>query len=221
MIRQLINKKPAVPAAAVDGGIGAGDTVVVTPSVYDEFSNLLFVSQLYSQANRGNEAISEANEAFAAAKGEERKQIAKLTLATAQQMSGDYASAESTLREILKQTPRNPIALNNLGYFLLERDVRFDEALELIQKAVKIDPTNPSYLDSLGWANYKLGNLAEAEKHLRSAIKLDSGSETIHEHLGDVYLRLGKPADARQFWQRALTLASDPGDIARLKGKLQ
>jgi tetratricopeptide (TPR) repeat protein len=221
MIRQLINKKPAISGTSANGGVGMGETIVVTPNVYDEFSNLLFISQLYSQANRGKEAISAANEAFSAARGEERRQIAKLTLATAQQMSGDYASAETTLREILKQTPRNPIALNNLGYFLLERDVRFDEALDLIQRAVKIDPTNPSYLDSLGWANYKLGNLSEAEKHLRSAVKLDSGSETIHEHLGDVYLRLGKPAEARQFWQRALTLASDPADITRLKEKLQ
>ncbi|MCV5132939.1 tetratricopeptide repeat protein, partial [Escherichia coli] len=78
------------------------------------------------------------------------------------------------------------IALNNLGYFLLERNERFEEALELIKQAVESDPTNPSFLDSLGWAHFKLGNLDEAEKYLRDAIGIDSSSATIHEHLGDV-----------------------------------
>ena len=71
-------------------------------------------------------------------------------LATAQQMAGEYANAEMTLRELLKASPQNPVALNNLGYFLVERDEKLDEAVNLIQQAVKLNPTNSSYLDSLG-----------------------------------------------------------------------
>jgi tetratricopeptide (TPR) repeat protein len=220
LIRELIARKYAVAGTSA-GGSGSGETIVLTPSVYDEFSNLLFVSQLYSQANRGKQAIASANEALVAARGEERRQIAKLALATAQQLSGDYTSAEATLREVLKQSPRNPMALNNLGYFLLESETRLNEAFELIQKAARIDPTNPSYLDSLGWANFKLGRLAEAEKSIRAAARLDPASETIYEHLGDVYKRQGKTEMARQAWQRALVRASDAADIARLKGKLK
>lgn len=185
------------------------------------FTNYLFISGLYSQARRGKEAVQAANQAFTVAQGEEQKQIAKLTLATAQQMSGDFAGAEKTLREILAKTPGNPIALNNLGYFLLERDVKIQEAFDLIQKAVTVDPTNPSYLDSLGWAYYKLGKYAEAEKYLKSASRYDSASSTIMEHLGDVYQKQGKNDLAKSAWQKALTLAADADDINRLKTKLK
>jgi len=194
--------------------------VTATPAIYDDFTNYLFISNLYSQANRGKEAIESANQAFSAAKGEERRQIAKLTLATAQQMSGNYAAAEETLRQILRQTPDNPIALNNLGYFLIERDKNITEAFELIQQAVKIDPTNPSYLDSLGWAFFKLGKYPEAEKYLKEAAEIDTASSTISEHLGDVYQKQGKTELARDAWQKALNLASDIQDVNRLKAKL-
>jgi predicted Zn-dependent protease len=180
----------------------------------------LFISNLYSQANRGKEAADAANQAYAVARGSERKQIARLTLATAQQNSGDVKGAETTLRELLKETPGNPIALNNLGYFLLERNERIPEAFDLIQQAVKIDPTNPSYLDSLGWAYFKLGKLPEAEKNLKEALRFDSSSGTIHEHLGDVYQKQGKTEQARSSWSRAASLFSDVSDLKRVKGKL-
>lgn len=192
-----------------------------TPSIMtDDFVNYLFISGLYSQAKRGKEAIEAANQAYSISRDNERKQIARLTLATAQQMSGDFKTAETTLRDILKQSPGNPIALNNLGYFLLERDEKINEAFNLIKQAVKIDPTNPSYLDSLGWAYFKMGNLAEAEKNLKQAAKYDSGSSTIQEHLGDVLNKQGKTALAKTAWQKALTLSSDADEISRIKTKL-
>jgi predicted Zn-dependent protease len=200
-----------------------GKTSSVPSVMNDDFVNYLFISSLYSQGKRGKQAIEAANKAYDLAvniKDEERKQIAKLTLATAQQMSGDFASAETTLREILRQTPRNPIALNNLGYFLVERNEKLDEALNLIQQAVRIDPTNPSYLDSLGWAYFKLGKFSEAEKYLKDAAKLDTASATIHEHLGDVYQKLNKKDLAKKAWQKALNLTSDAEETSRLKMKL-
>lgn len=191
-----------------------------TPAGFDEFSNLLFISNLYSMANRGREASAAANEAYAAAKGSERKQIAKLTLATAQQAFGDFTGAEATLRTILNESPNNPIAQNNLGYFLVERNEKLVEALDLIERAHRVDPTNPSYLDSLGWAYFRMGKLDESEKFLKEAVRLDTGSSTIAEHLGDVYEKQGKADTARTYWAKALLLASDTGDISRLKTKL-
>lgn len=201
-----------------------GKTTTVPSVMTDDFVNHLFISSLYSQGKRGKQAIESANKAFTlanAADDRERRQIAKLTLATAQQMSGDFAGAETTLREILKQNSRNPIALNNLGYFLIERNQKLDEALNLIQQAVRIDPSNPSYLDSLGWAYFKLGKFADAEKHLKTAAKYDAGSATIQEHLGDVYHKLNKPDQAKKAWQKALNLTSDAEEITRLKTKLK
>jgi tetratricopeptide (TPR) repeat protein len=197
-----------------------GKTASAPSALSDDFSNYIFISMLYNQAKRGKEAAEAANFAFNTAESNERKQIAKLTLATAQQETGDFASAETTLREILKQTPGNPIALNNLGYFLLERNERFEEALKLIQSAVKVDPTNPSYLDSLGWAYFKLGKFDEAEKHLKNAARRSPDSATILEHLGDVYQKQNKTELAKNAWQKALNLASGAEETNRIKTKL-
>ncbi len=215
IIKKMMEAKPA-PSPET-----GGNSVSAPAPANDQFSNYLFISNLYSQANRGKDAADAANKAYNVAGGKERKQIAKLTLATAQQMSGDFAGAETTLRGLLLETPGNPVALNNLGYFLLERNERLDEALTFIQQALKADPANPSYLDSLGWAYFKLGNLTDAEKNLKDAVRIDTGSSTINEHLGDVYQKQGKPEQAKAYWEKALNLASDTADIARLKAKLK
>lgn len=190
------------------------------PAIYDDFTNYLFISMIYGDAKRGKEAIEAANQAYRVAGSNERQQIAKLSLATAQQNSGDFRGAETTLREILAQSPGNPIAQNNLGYFLAERNEKLDEALTLIQKALQTEPDNPSYLDSLGWVYFKLGKLDLAEENLKKALKFDTSSATIHEHLGDVYQKQGKAELAKASWQKALTLASDAEQINGLKAKL-
>ncbi|MGQ0540693.1 MAG: tetratricopeptide repeat protein [Blastocatellia bacterium] len=219
----VLIKRPVLNSGQAVSGVTSANgetTVSIGAGNQDEFSNLLFISSLYNQAGRGKDAIAAANQAFGIARSTERRQIAKLTLATAQQMSGDFGGAENTLREILTQTPRNPIALNNLGYFLLERNERIEEAFGLISQAVKIDPTNPSYLDSLGWAYFKLGKHGDAERYLRDAARIDPASPTIHEHLGDVLDKLGKLPQAREAWELALRLASENADLVRLRKKL-
>lgn len=190
------------------------------PVLYDDFANYLYISNLYSQAKRGKAAVEAANQALAIANGNERKQIAKLTLATAYQMAGNFKAAEDGLREVLRLSPNNPFALNNLGYFLLERNEKLPEAFELISKAVDLSPTNPSFLDSLGWAYFKLNKWDEAEKYLRNAIRLDSTSATIYEHLGDVYEKLGKKDLARTNWRMALKISAERDEGNRLRTKL-
>ena len=219
LVKTLINKKNSTSTVTkVEND--SNELFTIKSPTADDFTNYLFISNLYSQAKRGKEAIESANQAYTIAGDEDRKQIAKLTLATAQQMSGDFQSAETTLRALLKQSPGNPIALNNLGYFLTERNVKLDEALELIQQALKIDPTNPSYLDSLGWAYFKLGKFDKAEKYLKDALRFDISSPTINEHLGDVYHQQGKSELAKSAWQKALNLVSDTEETSRLNTKL-
>jgi tetratricopeptide (TPR) repeat protein len=205
--------------AIVKSLIGKKKTGVLSP-MFDDFTNYLFISMLYSDAKRGKEAVEAANQAMEIAGSEDRKQIAKLTLATAQQNSGDVNGAEKTLREILAESPNNPIAQNNLGYFLAERGEKLEEALKLIQNALKSEPENPSYLDSLGWVYFKLGKLDLAEVNLKKALKYDTSSATVHEHLGDVYQKQGKTEQAKASWQKALTLSADADQINALKAKL-
>jgi tetratricopeptide (TPR) repeat protein len=220
LIKPLIGKKTASKTPAVPN-LGVGENILnVGSPMYDDFSNYLFISNLYSQAKRGKEAVEAVNQAMTTAQSPDRKEIAKLTLASVQQTTGDFQGAETTLRDILKQSPQNPIALNNLGYFLAERGEKLNEALDLIRKAVELNPNNPSYLDSLGWTYFKLGQLGEAETHLKNALRIDSSSSTIQEHLGDVYQKQGKPEAARDNWQKALSLAIETEDVDRLKTKL-
>lgn len=220
LVKTLIGKKAPTAMLTEGGGLGDGGGDFILPQLYDDFSNHLFIANLYSQAKRGKEAVEAVNQAIAAAKTGDRREIARLTLASIQHTAGDFQGAETTLRDILKQSPRNPIALNNLGYFLTERDERFDEALKLIEQAVEIDPRNSSYLDSLGWVYFKLGKLNEAEKYLKDALRVDDSSSVIHEHLGDVYQKQGKTDLAKASWQKALSLTTDEEEIKRLKAKI-
>lgn len=219
LIKPLIDRKNT-PKKSASIETGAGETLPNSSPQFDDFTNYIFISNLFAGAKRGTAAVEAANGAVSAGRNDEEKQIAQLTLATAYQTSGNFSASENILRELLKQSPRNPFALNNLGYFLVERGANLDEALNLIERAVKIDPTNPSYLDSLGWAFFKLGKFELAEKHLKAAARIDDSSPNILEHLGDVYHKQGKFAPAKSVWQRSADLSVEAEQIARLKTKL-
>ncbi|RMG56256.1 MAG: tetratricopeptide repeat protein [Acidobacteria bacterium] len=129
--------------------------------------------------------------------------------------------AEATLRAILERDPDNPVALNNLGYYLAERGERLEEALELTQRAVNIVPTEGSFLDSLGWVYFQMGQLDEAERYLERALNAKPNDATIQEHMGDLYLRRGQLDLARRAFERALKFAREKEERARIEAKLK
>ncbi|MES2151677.1 MAG: tetratricopeptide repeat protein [Pseudomonadota bacterium] len=116
--------------------------------------------------------------------------------------TGRLEVMESTLRAVIAQAPDNHHAYNALGYSLAERNVRLPEALELIDKALKMAPGDPFIMDSMGWVQYRLGNLPQAEAHLRRAYALRSDPE-IAVHLGEVLWHMGQKADAQKLWRAA------------------
>ena len=188
----------------------------------EDFNDYLLISGLYIRAGRPTEAIEAARKALALAPAGEASMSAAalITLSTAQERAGDLKGSEESLRRILARDPNNATALNNLGYFLVERNERLTEALEMIQRAVRANPTNSSFLDSLGWAYFKLGRLNEAERHLTEAARRNAKSVAIQEHLGDLYQQRGQTEMARAAWQKALSLVVVAADTARLKAKL-
>ena len=115
---------------------------------------------------------------------------------------GSYSTMEGALRKIIQIVPNSQHAYNALGYSLADRNIRLPEALSLIQKAMELAPDDPFITDSLGWAQYRLGNLGEAEKQLRRAYGLRADPE-IGVHLGEVLWVSGKQAEAKQFWRDA------------------
>jgi tetratricopeptide (TPR) repeat protein len=126
------------------------------------------------------------------------------TLADVYADAGRGNDAERLLRQIVSAEPMNASALNYLGYLLAVRGEQLDEAIQLVQRALKEEPDNGAYLDSLGWAYFRRGNLEEAEKYLVAAVKQMPNNSEIQEHLGDLFARQERYADAVAAWTRAL-----------------
>jgi tetratricopeptide (TPR) repeat protein len=124
---------------------------------------------------------------------------------------GKTAVMEKSLRQVIAKAPDNHHAYNALGYSLADRNVRLKEAYQLIDKAQKMAPADPFIMDSMGWVQYRLGKLDEAESQLRKAYQLRSDPE-IAVHLGEVLWKKGQRDDARKMWREAQ--AKDPKNDA-------
>jgi Flp pilus assembly protein TadD len=111
---------------------------------------------------------------------------------------------ESTLRKVIELAPDNQHAYNALGYSLAERNIRLPEALTLIEKALQLAPEDPFIMDSMGWVQFRLGKLKEAEETLRRAYQLRPDPE-IATHLGEVLWMKGQKEDAQKLWRDANT----------------
>jgi len=127
--------------------------------------------------------------------------------------AGRLDEAEGALRELVVRDPLDANALNSLGYLLAEHGKRLDEAVELVQRALKVEPGNPSFLDSLGWAYYQQGKLDLADSPLTEAAARVPANSIIQDHLGDLRFKQQRFADAAAAWERAL--AGDGDSIER------
>jgi len=101
-----------------------------------------------------------------------------------------------------------------------DRNENLDRALELVTRAVALEPSSSAYLDSLGWVYFRLGKLDEAERHLLLAKRLSPDDPTIEDHLGDLAEKQGDLQKARERWTRALALEPDDGGAA-IRAKLE
>jgi len=115
---------------------------------------------------------------------------------------------EADLRQILEREPDNANALNALGYTLADRTNRFEEAEQLIDRALELRPDDHFILDSKGWVLYRLGKLDEAIQYLRRALELIPDAE-VAAHLGEVLWVKGDRKEAMQIWDTALKAAPD------------
>jgi tetratricopeptide (TPR) repeat protein len=136
--------------------------------------------------------------------------------------------AEAEFRKILEVNPEYAPALNYLGYMLADRNIKLQEALSLITKALELEPNSGAYLDSLGWVYFKLNRLPEAEEKLHQALLLTPRDGTVHDHMGDVLLREAKIKEAIAQWQISLQEFEksspadvEPGDVAKVRSKLE
>jgi tetratricopeptide (TPR) repeat protein len=120
----------------------------------------------------------------------------------------DLVLMEQDLRKIILLNPTDSTAYNSLGYILADRTDRYQEAYELIQKAIELSPDEPSIIDSLGWVQYRLGMYEEARKNLDRAYVLFPDAE-VAAHLGEVMWVMGDRAEATRIWRVALEKQPD------------
>ena len=119
-----------------------------------------------------------------------------------------YDQAEAQFQKVLSLTPpsdpQSAATLNYLGYMNADRGVKLEESLNYIKQALSFEPNNPAYLDSLGWAYFKLGKYDLAEDNLNKAAAHMGSDPTVQEHLGDLYQKTGRLKLAAAHWDRAV-----------------
>lgn len=140
----------------------------------------------------------------------------------------DVPRAEEAFRQALDLNPLSANTLNYLGYMFADRGIRLDESVELIQKALEMEPNNGAYLDSLGWAYYKLNQLDLAEEYLLKSVERVPTDPTILDHLGDLYHKTGRIPEAQEQWRKALEewhllppSEFEPDEAAKIEQKLR
>jgi len=140
--------------------------------------------------------------------------------------AGRIDDADRALRRALELIPDPPrteenidlraTVLNHLGYMYAEEGIKLQEAEQLLQQALELAPRAGFIVDSMGWAQFKLGDFQEALRLLKKAIEYSSEDPVLYEHLGDVYAKLGDKTQALECYQQALRL--DPSlEKIRLK----
>lgn len=166
-------------------------------------ANVLLDEGLYSEAST---VLNNAVGAFP-----NNIQLLFLRSVYAQEVN-DLLLMEVDLRKIIQLNPTSPVAYNSLGYTLADRTDRFDEAYQLILRAVELAPNDPSIIDSLGWVQYRLGLYEEARENLDRAYELFPDHE-VAAHLGEVLWVMGDKSAARKVWRKALESQPDSEHI--------
>jgi tetratricopeptide (TPR) repeat protein len=186
------------------------------------------LGQMYSRLKRWPEAEEALGKAEHLSTKPDDKEYVEFLTGSMYERQKKNDKAEEIFRGILVGDPQNAMTLNYLGYMLADRGVKLDEALGFIKKAVDLDPANSAYLDSLGWAYFRLGKYEQAEDSLTKASQHMGADPTVQEHLGDLYQKTGRLKLAVTHWERAIeewnkTVAAevDSEDVAKVQKDLE
>lgn len=165
----------------------------------DKLQYVLAEAQLLRDANRAEEAFAVLDEAL---RSDPENTELLYESALAAERLGRVEAMEGRLRKVIALKPDQAHAYNALGYSLVDRKLRLDEAEKLIRKALSLLPGDPFIIDSLGWALYRKGDLKGALEQLQKAFELRPDPE-IAAHLGEVLWMLGRRDEAAKTWREA------------------
>jgi len=194
---------------------------------YDDRQVYITLAQMYTRLRRFSEAEQALDKAEQLSSKTDDKEYVWFLRGSAFERDKHYSEAEEQFKKVLASDPDHASALNYLGYMLADQNMKLEEALGYIKRAVDLDPANGAYLDSLGWAYFRLGKFELAEDNLLKASQKINTDPTVHDHLGDLYQKTGRLKLAATHWERALTewnrtiaVEVDPADVTRVQKKL-
>ncbi len=198
---------------------GAVDRAKLAATTQVKFGakNTIATAEAYVQTEQYQPAIAMLQDALRKTPDDVDLQF---ELGSIYERSGDTKSAERVFLGILEKHAEHAGTLNYLGYMWADHGVNLDRAAEMLNRAVKQEPRNGAYIDSLGWVYFRQGKLDLAEKYLADAAKLLPRDATVHEHLGDVLAKRGEVHRALDLYREALTFEPDAKDEAKLRLKI-
>jgi tetratricopeptide (TPR) repeat protein len=174
---------------------------------------------MYTRLKRWSDAEEALNKAEQLSTKADDKEYVHFLRGSTYEREKKYDEAESEFKKVLAANPQSAVTLNYLGYMNADRGVQLEDSLNQIKQAVSLEPTNGAYLDSLGWAYFKLGKYDLAEETLTKASLRMGSDPTVQDHLGDLYQKTGRLKLAAAHWERAVeewnkTVASEvDGDL--------
>ncbi len=133
----------------------------------------------------------------------------------------DWSNAEKDLLQARKLDPDQALVLNYLGYSWVDQGFHLNKAMGFIRRAVELKPDDGYFVDSLGWAHFRLGNYKKASLELERAVELKPDDPVINDHLGDAYWRVGRKLEAQFQWAQSLTLEPSDKDVIKIKAKIK
>ena len=204
----------------------ADDAIVKLQSVVardpKNIDALVSLGSLYRNGNHMAKSVDVYTQAIALQQGED---ATKWQLYYYRGMSydrmKDFEKSEADFRKALSISKDEPSVLNYLGYSMIDRGVKLDEAIAMVKKAVDLKPNDGYIVDSLGWAYYTMGDYDQAVNYLERAVDLNSADPIIAEHLGDAYWRAGRKLEAGFQWQHAKDNHPDAEDLLHIEDRLK
>lgn len=190
------------------------DAVAAHP---DDLTTQLSLVQMLEDAGRSAEAdqaLAKSGEQFP---GDARVPFQRGALLEKRK---SYPEAEAAFRAALADDPDHAPTLNYLGYMLADRGERLDEAVDLVEHALKLDPDNGSYMDSLAWAYVRQKKYDMAEPLLRKAVAQLPTNSVVQDHLGDLLWATGRKQEAVTQWRRALDGDREEIDVKAIEKKI-
>jgi tetratricopeptide (TPR) repeat protein len=198
---------------------GLNDVIAKNP---DDLEAITALGNIYRSRKEYKEAAEVYSKAIAKIK-EPTKQNWSLFYfrGISYERSKEWPKAEADLQKSLELYPDQPQVLNYLGYSWVDQGINLDKGIKMIRRAVELKPNDGYIVDSLGWAQYRLGNYQEASDALERAIELKPEDPVINDHLGDTYWKVGRELEAHFQWRHARDNKPEPEDLARIEDKLK